>query len=68
MGLPIVCSCGSKLFERAIRTGGWWKELIDENGEVVETNLDSVKYGSQPKTVKCAECGKTNRNPNFGDE
>lgn len=64
MELPIVCKCGSELFTRSFRAGGWWRELIDGHGNVEETDLDSVKLKAQPKTVKCAECGRTNPNPN----
>lgn len=64
----VVCSCGSKLFQKSLRTGGWWRQLVDENGEVVETNLDSVRFGKEPKTVKCAECGKANHNPSYESE
>lgn len=59
----VVCSCGSKMFFRSMRAGGWWVQLIDGTGNVVDTDLDNVRLGKAPKTVKCAECGKTNPNP-----
>lgn len=36
---PAPCSCGSKLFWESTRANGWWKSLVDVNGEVVDTNL-----------------------------
>jgi hypothetical protein len=59
----IVCKCGSALFLESHRVSGWWKTLIDGDGESVDSDLDSMKHGATPKTVKCAECGKTNPNP-----
>lgn len=61
----VTCACGSTLFIRSLRVSGWWKEVITGDGEVDETDLDSLKYGPQPKTVKCAECGKVNPNPSY---
>ncbi len=54
----IVCKCGSKLFWKSIRVGGWWRELVGIDGKVEETDLDQVKYLSSPTTAICAECGK----------
>ena len=54
------------LFEKALRCNGWWKQLVDGSGEVEETNLDAVRYGTEPKTVKCVECGRSNPNPSLG--
>lgn len=59
----ITCKCGSKLFTENTWCQGWWKALIDEHGETVDTNLDHLKYRPTPKTVKCVECGKVNPNP-----
>lgn len=59
----VICSCGSRMFWESTRCNGWWECLIDSTGSVEETNLDKVKYGPNPKTVKCAECGKRNPNP-----
>lgn len=61
----VTCACGSTLFERNLKVSGWWKELILGDGEIDDTNLESVRYGPQPKTVKCAECGKVNPNPSY---
>ena len=61
----VICSCGSQLFEKSLRCSGWWKQLIDGSGEVEDTNLDAVRYGTEPKTVKCVECGRSNPNPSL---
>lgn len=63
------CKCGSRLFHRNYRANGWWKQLIEasEDGsiEVVDTFLDHLKYGPEPKIVKCAECHRTCPNPAY---
>ena len=61
--MSVVCKCGSELFLESHRVSGWWKTLIDGNGVADTTDLDNLKHGPAPKTVKCAECGRTNRNP-----
>ena len=65
---PVTCKCGGTVFYRSRRTGGWWVDVIDGSGDVIDTNLDSVRYGSEPKTVKCADCGRANRNPKHKDD
>ena len=60
------CKCGSELFEMSVKCNGWVKQLITGDGEIDDTNMDSVRYSSNPKTVICAECGKRNPNPLFG--
>ena len=57
------CPCGSDLFVESTKCSGWWKSIVDGTGKVVDTDLDGVKYGDTPKTVKCWECGKTHPNP-----
>ena len=65
MSTPLVCSCGSTMFHRSYRTGGWWIQTIDEHGEVVDTNIDGVKLKNEPKTIACVECGKRKANPDY---
>lgn len=61
------CPClpgGSFLFTRSLRVSGWWKQtlhIIPEGGypvDVVETDLDGLRYGPDPASVCCAECGR----------
>lgn len=57
------CSaCGSDEFVKALRVGGWWRQHISTNGEIIETDMGSVRYGADPKTLTCAECGKRHVN------
>lgn len=60
----LVCECGSNLFWESRRTGGWWKYLLDGDGNIQESDLSGVITGPPPKTVRCAECGKIHPNPN----
>lgn len=62
---PIKCKCGSELFWKSLRTGGWWSQLITGTGQVDDTDLSRVRMGPEPKTVKCAECGRKNPNPSY---
>lgn len=63
----LQCKCGSRLFIEARRTGGWWKSLLDGDGNIVDTDLDSVTTGPRPQTVKCAECWRRHPNPLAGE-
>ena len=47
------------------RSGGWWKCALDADGEVIDTNLDSVVTDPIPKTAVCASCGKRHPNPRY---
>ena len=55
--------CGSGYFEESVRVGGWVKQQIDENGEIFETSLDSMRKGARSKTVICSDCGCRCKNP-----
>ena len=57
------CKCGSELFEECTKVNGWWKVLINGDGNIMETSLDSLAHGNHPKTVACVECGKRHLNP-----
>lgn len=61
--MKIKCQCGGELFEKCLCTGGWWRQIVDSDGNVVDTDLSSVRYGPEPKTVRCVECGKRVTNP-----
>ena len=60
------CDCGSTGFWISYKAAGAWKQIVDfESGkrEVVETNIDDLRYLKEPKTMFCADCGKKHRNP-----
>jgi predicted RNA-binding Zn-ribbon protein involved in translation (DUF1610 family) len=60
--------CGGTYFYRSYQVHGQWTELtvIDENGfRVEESYTDNIKYGKEPKTIKCADCGKRVPNPDY---
>lgn len=63
----LTCKCGSTLFRRCYRTGGWWKQTVESKPgggvEVVDTDVDSVRCYKEPKTMECAGCGKRASNP-----
>ncbi len=61
----IQCKCGSDLFFESRRVAGWWKMLIDGDGLEEDTDLSGLRFGQIPKTVKCAECGRSNKNPRY---
>lgn len=64
------CACGSSLFIRSYRASGWWVQLLDMAAgeeEIVETDLNKVRMGSEPKTMRCAECSKRAPNPEHED-
>ena len=66
-------TCGSLLYTRNTKVWGIWSDLmeIDEAGDcaVVQANLDGLKYGEDPKRVRCAECGQRYLNPSVeGDD
>ncbi len=65
---PLVCECGSSLFWKAYRTGGWWKQLIHGDGSIEDTDLGGVRYSPEPKTIVCAECKKRHPNPKYRSE
>jgi hypothetical protein len=60
--MSVVCKCGSTLFVERHRVSGYWESILDGDGGV-DSNMDSLKHGPTPKTVKCVDCGKTNPNP-----
>ena len=62
------CKCGSNYFLETVSCKGKWITLIDEHGNVEDTNLNGLKYGLTPKTVVCADCGKRNKNPLYNKE
>ncbi len=68
----VACACGSTLFRRCYRTGGWWKQIVESKPggkmEIVDTNVDSVKRGREPKTMECCSCGKRVPNPDAPTE
>ena len=64
----MTCKCGSELFYLCIRANGWWEQTIDGDGEVLDTSLEKIRFGSSPKTVTCAECGRRNPNPSGNHE
>ena len=43
---------------------GVWTWTVDERG-VAESDAQDVKYGADPKTVTCEDCGKRSPNPNL---
>ena len=63
------CHCGSTLFWRHYRTGGLWKQLVESKPdgklELVDTDVDSVRNGREPKTMQCCQCGKRIPNPDL---
>lgn len=63
----VQCVCGSTLFFRCYRNAGWWNQTVEANAEggvdVVDTDVDSVRNGSEPKTMVCCGCGTRVRNP-----
>ena len=63
----VRCVCGSTLFRRCYRTGGWWKQIVESNKNggvsVVDTDVDSVRNSREPKTMECCGCGKRVANP-----
>jgi len=67
MNAVVKCKCGSTLFRRCYRTGGWWKQIVESNKEggvdVVDTDVNSVRNGREPKTMECQGCGKRVQNP-----
>lgn len=65
---PIRCKCGSNTFYKSLRTGGWWTQIIEGDGEVVDTCVDSVRTGPEPKTVVCTECGRRVPNPCYNPD
>lgn len=67
MSAQVICACGSTMFLLSYKTGGRWKILVDSrpNGKLehIESDTDNVRNGEEPKTMKCAECGKRVPNP-----
>lgn len=62
------CSCGSSIFFRKYRAIGWWTQCIEattKEFEVIDTNLDRLKTGREPKYITCADCKKRHPNPQF---
>ena len=56
--------CGGGIYFKSVRCGGWWKSTHEfETGDVVDTDLDGLKYGDEPKTVVCSECKRRIANP-----
>ena len=46
-------------------SGHWIEHYDAETGEVFDTDTDPMKHGRIPKTMKCAECGKSAPNPDY---
>lgn len=63
--MKIECKCGSRLFERSYRCGGWWVQSLDDEGNVIDTDLSGVRIAREPKTISCAECGRRIKNPKY---
>lgn len=42
------------------RLGGYCKELFDQNGNLVEQNLDTINW-HHSKTYRCCSCNKIRR-------
>lgn len=63
------CKCGSTMFRRCYRTGGWWKQIVesqpDGKMEVIDTDVDSVRSSKEPKTMECSGCGRRVPNPHY---
>lgn len=57
------CDCGSRAFIKRMSARGVWEQLID-SGDVVDTMLEGMAY-TEPKTVRCADCGKRIDNPDW---
>lgn len=65
---PFRCSCGCELFVIELPTRGVSSQFgkVGESGFVVtDTDLDRLKYGKEPRTMKCTECRKRYPNPNL---
>ena len=62
------CPCGGTHFVRTSRVSGPWLETLDSDGQVIDSDLDNLKYSAQPKTVKCENCGKRQPNPDFAKD
>lgn len=58
--------CGSSHFLRKTPVAGYWVEHYDsEIGESLESDTNGLTHGRTPKTMKCAECGKSAPNPDY---
>lgn len=64
---PPKCKCGEMCYVASIRVSGWFIETFSHDGSETEASDDSIVYGKQPKTVRCATCGKVYLNPKFGE-
>lgn len=56
--------CGGGLFLRKLNVRGPWRELVDETGATIDTDLTGVRAAIQPKTMRCAESQCEGRVPN----
>ena len=67
---PLVrCVCGGELFWRAFKPRGKFVQLLESRPDggvtVVETDLDNMRNGPQPKYMRCTDCGKRVPNPDY---
>jgi len=62
------CQCGNNTFEKRTKVVGTWVSTLTltEDGRIeVEGNGDSVRNLTEPKTVRCEQCGKRHPNPDY---
>lgn len=60
--------CGGKVFVKHTRVTGTWASIHEiQDGELVQTEGlgDSVRHVTEPKTIRCDNCGKRVKNPDF---
>lgn len=60
--------CGGKVFVKHTRVTGTWVSIHEiQDGELVQTEGlgDSVRHHQEPKTIRCDNCCKRVKNPDF---
>ena len=56
-----LCSCGSRTFSASYQVRGTWNATItwpEDGNPKEEGDGDSLRNVADPKTMRCAECGK----------
>lgn len=68
MTLQPCSRCGGNVFVKHTQVTGTWVSIHEiQNGELVQTEGigDSVRHLKEPKTIRCDNCGKRVKNPDF---
>lgn len=63
------CKCGCDKFWKITPVKGVWQEVMQVNPdgalESIESSTDGIIDKSQPKTIRCTDCGKRYPNPDY---